>query len=183
MAIDERKEPEPKATLPSMPESKKTVSLPTLTDRALLEDLARVVRTIADNVGETRNDLYKLNVKVTSTDERLARVEGRLVVLETAPVSITPSVPPPPQLTSVKVRALIDSTTSQMDLEHDAQLAQERAAREDLAAKVDVLTETQQTQLAILSRLDKITSNPLVKTILTILGTAFATWAASKGLK
>ncbi len=172
------------ADKPPMPAQPLTKQLPAVTDRALLEDLGRVVRTIADTVGETKSEVHKLTVKVDTTDERLARVEGRLVVLETAPVlSIVPSVPPPPQLTSVKVRALIDDTTSQMDLEHDAQLAQERAAREALATKVDALTETQQTQLAILSRLDKITSNPLVKTVLTILGTAFATWAASKGLK
>ena len=72
---------------------------------------------------------------------------------------------------------------SKQDLEQAAQLAQEREAREALATKVDALTATQETQLAILTRLDKIASNPLVKTIVTILGTALATWAASKGLK
>jgi hypothetical protein len=49
--------------------------------------------------------------------------------------------------------------------------------------EVAALTKMQETQLAILGRLDKVASNPLVKTVVTILGTALATWAASKGLK
>lgn len=72
---------------------------------------------------------------------------------------------------------------SSSDLDHDAQLAQERLAREELAAKVDALTTTQATQLAILGRLDKVAANPHVKVILAVLAAAAVSWATSKGLK
>lgn len=70
---------------------------------------------------------------------------------------------------------------SSSDLSQDAQLAQERVAREELAAKVDALTSTQATQLAILGRLDKVASNPTVKVLFGMLATALVTWLASHG--
>ncbi len=56
-------------------------------------------------------------------------------------------------------------------------------AREDLAKQVAALATTNATQLAILSRLDKVASNPLVKTVGAMLFTAFVTWLATKGIK
>ncbi|MEO5964021.1 MAG: hypothetical protein ABIR11_01050, partial [Candidatus Limnocylindrales bacterium] len=93
---------------PPMPVQPKTVNLPAMTNRALLEDLGRVVRTIADNMNEQRIDIHKLIATAASTDERLGRIEGRVAILEAAPVTFVPSTPPPPPLTSTKVRALID---------------------------------------------------------------------------
>jgi hypothetical protein len=52
-----------------------------------------------------------------------------------------------------------------------------------LQSKVDALTQTQELQLSILTRLDKVTSNPQVKIILAVMATAAMSWAASKGLK
>lgn len=71
---------------------------------------------------------------------------------------------------------------SQSDLEQVAQLAQERAAREELAGKVDALTTTQATQLAILARLDAVAKNPLAKTLAAMLATAAITWLAAHGV-
>ncbi len=79
--------------------------------------------------------------------------------------------------TSLAVRG-----ASQVDLAHEAQLAHERDAREALATKVDELAKTNETQLAILGRLDKVASNPLVKTVAAMLATALVTWLASHGV-
>lgn len=85
--------------------------------------------------------------------------------------------------TRLKTNSLRAQSASQADSEQSSQLAQEREAREALATKVDELTTSQSVQLAILHRLDAITSNPQVKIILTIAATAMASWAASKGFK
>ncbi len=66
-------------------------------------------------------------------------------------------------------------SASQMDLAHDAQIAQERMAREALSEKVETL-------LGIAKRLDKIASNPLAKTLAAMLATALVTWLASHGV-
>jgi len=72
---------------------------------------------------------------------------------------------------------------SQADMAQEALLAEERTAREALAKQVETLSATNETQLAILSRLDKIASNPTIKIIATVAATALTTWAASKGMK
>lgn len=72
---------------------------------------------------------------------------------------------------------------SQTDLAHDAQLAQERLAREALASKVDKMaTETSQ-QTLLLAQLLKLTEKPVVKLALTALGSAVLTWLSTKGLR
>lgn len=71
---------------------------------------------------------------------------------------------------------------SDMDLSHEVQLAEERAAREALAAQVVNLHESQAIQLAILTRLDSISKNPLVKVLGGMLLTAVIAWLASHGV-
>jgi hypothetical protein len=114
-----------------------------------------------------KSGIAEVRADISLVSNDLSLVKDRVTILETERTKL-----------SGGVRGL-----SSADSAHDAQLAQERAAREALADKVDNLTKTQETQLAILGRLDKVASNPLVKTLLTVLGTALATWAASKGLK
>jgi len=65
---------------------------------------------------------------------------------------------------------------SNTDMAHEAAIA-------SLTTKMDALSTTQDVQLAILGRLDKLASNPSVKIILTVAATAIASWAASRGLK
>jgi hypothetical protein len=72
---------------------------------------------------------------------------------------------------------------SQGDLEQASQLAQEKVAREALAAEVADLKATNATQLAILGRLDKVASNPLVKTLGAMLATALITYLATHGIQ
>ncbi len=52
-----------------------------------------------------------------------------------------------------------------------------------LTASVDGLSKSQELQLAILGRLDRVVANPSVKIILGVLAMAAASWAATKGLK
>lgn len=80
--------------------------------------------------------------------------------------------------TSFRIREV-----SQTDLEQSTQLNKEIAAREALAAEMEALKQTNAIQLNILNRLDKITQNPLLKTLATMLLTAFITWLAARGIK
>lgn len=141
---------------PPMPEGKKTVDLPAVTDRALLEDLTRSVRE--------GFRMTNANIEVVAND--LGVVKARVDILESERTKL-----------SGGVRQL-----SSADADGAAQLAQERMAREALAVEVADLKKTNETQLAILARLDKVASNPMVKTVVTILVTILGTWAASKGI-
>lgn len=156
---DPRKEPD---VIPESRPDKPTTQLAAVPAWA-----AEMSRAMKDGFAMTN-----ANIELVSTD--LSVVKDRLVIVESWKADIDTRA----SRTSARVKM-----ASENDLSHDAQLAQERMARESLAKKVDSLTVTQETQLAILSRLDKVASNPMVKTIMTILGTALATWAASKGLK
>jgi hypothetical protein len=90
---------------------------------------------------------------------------------------------------SLRVKEL-DAATSQVDLEIQAKQAEEILKRQQLESKiadtharVEALSSSQEAQLAILSRLDKVASNPLVKTLAASIGTAILTWLASKGVR
>ena len=136
------------------PEAKPTVDMPKVPQWAIEMTLAM-------------KDGFRLtnaNIEVVAND--LSVVKERVSILETERTKH-----------SGGLRGLSTSNAEQ-----DAQLAQERAARESLAAKVDKLDVMQQTQLDILGRLDKVASNPMVKTVVTILVTIIGTWAASKGI-
>ena len=72
---------------------------------------------------------------------------------------------------------------SVVDLAHEAQLAQERTAREALALKVQQLDGKQDVQLALLQQLVKLGEKPVVKLLFTAVGTAILTWLSAKGLR
>ncbi len=122
---------EPPDTPPPQP---KTTQLPAVTERALLEDLGRVVRNMADNVGTMSQNVAVLMEDRPVLHSRLAGVEGRLARIE------TPSHPPPSPLTSSRVQAIINETPSQLDLETQAQVAnlivQHAKEKAELEAKV-----------------------------------------------
>lgn len=142
-----------------MPEQPKTMQIPAADP---------VLVAVADLTREVRG--ARADIQLVSND--LSIVKDRVTVLETERTKM-----------SGGVRGL--STAS---AEHDAQLAQERAARTELAAKVDqlaaghaTLNEKQDLQLAILARLDKVASNPTVKVLAGMAATAALTWLASHG--
>lgn len=104
------------------------------------------------------------NIEVVSND--LSVVKDRVSILETERTKM-----------SGGVRGL-----SMSNAEQDAQLVQERAAREALATEVKDLKESQAVQLAILVRLDKVMSNPVVKVLLFMAGTAATGYLTAKGI-
>lgn len=105
------------------------------------------------------------NIEIVASD--LSVVKSRVDILETERTKL-----------SGGVRGLSTSNAEQ-----DAQLAMECAAREALAVEVRDIKRTNEAQLAILSRLDKIASNPTVKLILFALGIVATGYLTSKGLK
>lgn len=151
--IDDRKEP---------PDQPKTTQLPVVPQWAI-----ELTAAMKDGLRELSAD-----IKLVSND--LSIVKDRVGIIE----SWKNDQDARAHRASDGVRQL--STT---DAAHDAQLAQERMAREELAAKVDSLTQTQATQLAILGRLDAIAKNPLAKTVAAMLATALVTWLASHGVQ
>jgi hypothetical protein len=111
------------------------------------------------------------NIELVTTD--LGIVKDRLVIVE----AWKGEQDQRSSRTSAGVRGL-----SLTDVEQAAQLAQERTAREELALKVDSLHASQETQMAILGRLDAVARNPLVKTMAAMLATAAITWMAAHGV-
>lgn len=159
-------------TKESMPAQPKTVELPAVTDRALLEDLTRTVKAGFANVETTLLDF----------GERLVRVEIRQKDLEEQRV-----------LDNIRNSQRVKEP-SQHDLETAKALAQEVVARESLAKKVDgveqkvVSIETKtDTQTEMLGRIEKratdILSSPKVKALGWALWLALGAWLASKGIK
>ncbi len=137
-----------------MPEQPKTTKLEAVPPWAV-----ELTRAMKSGIAEVRAD-----ISLVSND--LSVVKDRVTILESERTKL-----------SGGVRGL--STT---DAEQAAQLAQERAAREALATEVADLKKTNETQLAILARLDKVASNPLVKTVVAMMATALLTWLASHGV-
>lgn len=172
------------------PPEKPTTQLPAVPDWAI--ELTKSVRL---GFGDVQKRLDEQDVKLDNQDAKLDKV-------------VTEGIESNTRLTRIEVR--VDGVerhvgdlesrvgrasnrvreVSQSDLDQSAQLAQERAAREALAAdaaavKKDVteLKQSQELQLAILTRLDKIAANPNLKIILAVLATAATAWLANKGLK
>ncbi len=156
--IDPRAEP---------PEQPKTAELPSVPQWAI-----ELTQAMKSGIAEVRADVAMVSADVAIVSNDLGIVKDRVTILESRRNDDEVRF----NRTSNRVREV-----SQSDMEQASQLVQEKAAREELAAKVDALTTTQATQLAILSRLDKITSNPTVKVLAGMAATALVTWLASHG--
>lgn len=123
----------------------------------------------------------ELDAKVERLEGNLALTSGEVGVVKSELVTIHEwrgSIEERLKNNSQRAKAMTDGDRAQ-----DAQLAQEITARQALAAKVDVLEQKTDAQTAILERLDKIASNPLVKQIAAAAGTAILTWLTMKGLR
>ena len=118
---------------------------------ALLVELTKEVRGARADISLVSNDL--------------GIVKDRLVIVETWKNDVDTRA----NRTSMRVEQ-----ASKVDLEQAAALAAEKVAREELATKVDTL-------LAIGTRLDKVTSNPMVKVLFGMLLTAAVSYLAGKG--
>lgn len=67
------------------------------------------------------------------------------------------------------------AASSDIDLQHDAAIAK-------LILDLEALTKTQNTQLAILQKLEKVSENPLLRKVAYALGMALLAYLASKGV-
>ncbi len=152
MTPDDRIEP---------PEQPKTTQIAAVPQWAI-----ELTQAMKSGIAEVRADIGLVSNDVGLLKQRVSIIESLRVEDEARAVKL-----------SGGVRGL-----SSADEQQAAQLAQERSAREALATEVKALTTMQETQLAILGRLDKVASNPVVKTVATAIGTAVLTYLATKGI-
>lgn len=137
-----------------IPKQPTTVSLPAMTDRALLEEVVREMRGVRADIGLVSNDLGILK-------DRVGIIETWRTDQETRATK-----------TSGGIRSL-----SQVNAQQDALIAQEHVARVELSSKVDILdtrlvaldrkiddAARLQTQ-AIIDGIRDITTNPMVRRI------------------
>ncbi len=140
-----------------MPENEK----PPETVEDLIRALTRSVNSGFQQVG-TRIDEVEEHIDGLRTE--LDTVKDRVAQVETSRARL-----------SGGVRQLA-SQTSDADLTHQAAIA-------SILTDVNALKSESSIQLAILSRIERVTSSPMVKHIAMMLGAAIIAWLASKGYK
>jgi len=173
------------ATKPAMPAQPQTVSVPAMTDRAMLEDLYRLAKqTTAVNDAQTAQ-LDKLAANDAVIIHSVDILAGRVTLLER-------------RVDEVEARGDQASIRAKQPSEHDlqtkAELAKEVVAREALAAEVATIkTETlaqSKALTAIAIDASKAVSgfvheHPILfrslATIATTIATAAAAWLSAKG--
>lgn len=150
------------------PEQPPTRELPKVPEWAI-----ELTKSVKSGIAEVRADISLVSNDLGILKQRVSIIEGLRVEDEHRLLKL-----------SGGVRGL-----SGTDLQHEAELAQERAAREAgdkarevLTVKVDALAATNQAQLDILKQLARVASNPLAKTLAAMLATALVTWLASHGV-
>ena len=155
------------------PPEKVTTQLPAVPEWAI-----ELTRTTKDGFRQVRADL-----ELVAND--LSLVKERVTIIETWRNDQDMRA----SRNSNRVRDLAEAT-SHVDLTHDAKIAAEIVARQKLERDtaetrelVERLRAETASQTAILGRLDKVASNPLVKTVATAVGTAILTWLSVKGLR
>lgn len=126
------------------------------TDRALLEHLTKVVE----------GGFAKVHADIELVSNDLGIVKDRVVILEKWKIEADGRT----TAHSIKVRSISES-----DLTQNAELAKERAAREELSKRVDEL-------LSIARELRAIAANPMVRRVAYAAGSAVLFYLASKGL-
>jgi len=132
----------------------------------LVRGLGELDTKVAAGFTNVRADIAVVADDVRVTKDRVSNLETRTASLEGRA-----------QTVSERVRG-----ASAADLSHDAKLAAEITAREALAADVATIKSTNEAQLAILARLDKVASNPTVKVVLFLIGTLVTGYLAQKGI-
>lgn len=151
-----------------------------LPDQPKTTQLDSVPKWAADLSKTSREGFERLDRNLALLSNETVKIRERVAIIEEwrnqADARLTRQ--------STGVRGL-----SSTDLAHEAQIFHERDAREklslqtsEIATQVATLSKTNEVQLAILSRLDAITSNPLAKTLFAMIATAVMTWLASKGI-
>lgn len=122
--------------------------------------------TTKDLLEAMRIGFERVNANVDLMRDHLDGVEARVGSLEKWRVG-----------NSDRVRKMV----SEGDLTHDAKLSDEIVAREALAKRVEDLNAKQDTQLAILGRLERWAQRPMIRAIAHAVGVAILVWLATKG--
>lgn len=155
-----------------MPPQPKTQQLPALTDRALLEDLSRVVKEGFKTQGE-RLDNIERQVDIAIEDNKQSN--KRLTTLE---VRLDESEK------RADANSMFKRQASGVDLKHEAAIAELHTKVDAVDKKVDTVDEKTDAQTVILKEMleagKSIFKNPFVRA----LGVAIATALAAKyGIK
>lgn len=158
-----------------MPDQPKTVDLPAA-DPAdirhaelkslIVMSISALDSKVAQGFARVDQNLAVVANDVTVTKDRLTNVETRVGTLEGRATT-----------TSIRV-----GQASQVDLSHEAQIAEEIVARQTLGEDVALLKASNVVQLEILQRLDKVFANKAVKVLLAAAALAATAWLASKGV-
>lgn len=160
-------------TKESMPAQPKTQELPAMTDRALLEDLSRVVR---DGFAEMRGNITLLVEEGKATNTRLGILEHRVSTIEEAR-----------RIDSMPAKV---GKVSENDAKQDAAIAQiitdVDGVKKDVARVEDKLDANSATTEAIKKSVSGfLKEHPsIVASIVTLITTAIGTatfWLASHG--
>ncbi len=144
------------------PEEKSTEQLLTDLNKMLeigFKETNLNIKELDANLGLAIHEIDALKDRVGTIETRMGGIEGWR------------------QRNSERVKGLIN-TTSSADLSNEAAIAAEIVQRQDLQTKVDSILNDQKTQLAYLQTLIKVTENPWVRRIATLVAYAAATWIA-----
>lgn len=123
-------------------------------------DLMVVVRRLEANDQIIISSVDNIRERVNAHDARFAEMDARAAK------------------NSGGVRQL-----SQSDAGQDMQIASLSTKVDGVVAEVDGLKMSQQLQIDILTRIDAVIKNPLVKTMAAMLATALVTWLATHGIQ
>lgn len=146
----------------NMPAQPSTVQLPAVPEWAieLTKSVKSGFRAAEERFDKQDATLQTLADNDLKSTERIAKLEVRIEDLEEGRTKWSGGI----------------KNLSQSDDGQNMQIA-------SLAVKVDELSKSQELQLAILARLDKLASNPSIKVLLGVAAMAAASWAAARGLK
>ena len=140
-----------------------------------------IMTALVDMRKDVCSHLHDMTARADATDKAIASIDRALGVVDRSLTALDDQVT---ALSEAKrSNSMRAKTLSDADLETSRALADEIAARKVVAEKVDKLTSSNELQLAILTRLDSVAKNPLVKTLSAVVVTAFITWLATKGIQ
>lgn len=144
-------------------EKRDTVKMSAVVSESPIEILSRTMHARFDSQDTILRNVVNEGVEANT---RLSRLENRVEDVE---VRMTRN--------SDRVRG-VTASDSQQNIMIDTGVHERAALREQL----EKLAAINSAQLQILSRLDAITKNPLVKTLAAMLATSLITWLATKGI-
>ena len=137
------------------------VTAQTIATAEAAEKILAAIREVRADIGLVASDLGVVQGGLANVVSRVDLLEAR------KPIN------------SDRVRAMV----SEGDLAAESKLSEEIVARQALAQKVEAIDKKQDEQIDMMGRLLVLARNPVLKHILTAIGTAVLMYLASKGIK